>query len=241
MAKKRRRKKSGPAEVVHAPAPTNDPPRKQPEWWPRVRAAILVYFIVFSILSATPTPGQVTLDKINLPTNRAELNRWVKILGGWGIDVEPDALAQWYVDLARDLEHIKGYAVAPIGPFQHWTKTYQGWRLFGMPDERPFALQIVQVTKGERELLYYTGDDAHDWHDELFRFRRIRGCFNPGNLYAPGTYDGFAERVSEMVFEERPDADEVIVSMIQKHTTLPGKPKDPTTQERYVKRFQRPR
>ncbi|MEQ8280010.1 MAG: hypothetical protein RMA76_42705 [Deltaproteobacteria bacterium] len=237
MAKKRRRRKAGPsaAPVEGAPDPSS------PRWWPPLRAAILSFFIVFSVLSAVPTPGNVTMQKINLKTNRAELLRWVKILDGWGIEVEPDELAQWYVDLAKDLEGIKRTVVAPIGPVQAWTKTHQGWRLFGMPDERPFSLQIVASFGGERRVLYRTASDEHDWNDALFRFRRIRGSFNPGNLYAPGTYDGFARNVSAMVFEEFPDADEVIISMIQTHTTLPGKPKDPTAEERYVRTFTRPK
>ena len=108
-----------------------------------------------------------------------------------------------------------------------------------MPDERPFRLQVRVVEGGEERVLYRTASDEHTWNAGLFQFRRIRGCYNPGNLYAPGTYNGFARRVSELAFEAHPNADEVVVSMLQGHTTLPGAPPDTSVDERYVQRFAR--
>jgi hypothetical protein len=120
-----------------------------------------------------------------------------------------------------------------------YTQTSQGWRLFGMPDERPFALSVTAKTPSGDRLLYYSGRPEHDWQAGRLQFRRVRALFNPGNLHAPSTYAAFAKQLAIEAFAEVPDATEVVISLNQKRTTLPDEPKDDRVDVRYVQRFPR--
>jgi hypothetical protein len=61
--------------------------------------------------------------------------------------------------------------------------------------------------------------------------------YNPGSLGPPNTYDAFARRLSERIFEEKPELDQVTVLLEQRHTTLPGAPEDSKREEHYVQTF----
>jgi hypothetical protein len=216
--------------------------RKEPRRWPAwktVRAAIIAYFVAFNVLAAVPTPGDVNREKLSRPIARAELHRWVAILGSFGIDTEADALGQWYIDLAKSVESVRWTVLKPILWWMDFFATHQGWRLFGMPDERPYALQIYAVRRGEKELLYKSADLDHRWNASFLEYRRVRAVYNPGHSGPPTTYGGFGRRISEKVFDEMPDAGEVIVSVERSHTTLPGEPPDDTVEEQFPMVFER--
>lgn len=222
-----RRKKKTKA----APKPTSR--------WPAIRAAILSFFVVFNVLAAIPSPGWVTHHKLSTPTNQAELKRWVGILGDLGIQTEPRELAEWYVGFAGSWMRARGWLLTPIDAWMRWTMTSQGWRLFGMPDERPFALSIVAKTPSGDRLLYQSGDFDHEWQAGKLQFRRVRALFNPGNLHAPSTYTAFAKNIAREAFDEVPEATHVVITLLQFRTTLPGEPPDDSAKPRYVKTFSR--
>jgi hypothetical protein len=212
---------------------------KQNDRWPKIRAAIIAYFILFNLLAAIPTPGHISRETLERPINQAELVRWVRLFESIGIDTDPKSLGDWYLGFAASIERTRGWVVRPIDPWMAFTQTWQGWRLFGMPDERPYALKVAVRRGGKEEVIYQSGVPDKRWNASLFEYRRVRALYNPGNSGPPSTYAGFGSRISEQIFEEMPDVDRVVISLLQTHTTLPGEPPDPEIKESYPLQFPR--
>ncbi len=210
------------------------------EHWPKVRAAIIAYFVVFNVLAAVPAPGGVSRAMLEKPVNQAELKRWVTLLRSVGIDTDPKGLGEWYLGFAAGFDSAHAIAMKPIEDWMALTETWQGWRLFGMPDERPFALRVSVRRDGKEEILYQSGDPERRWGASFLEYRRVRALYNPGGSGPTSTYRGFGLRLSERIFEEMPDVDEVILVLLQGHTTLPGEPPDPEVRETYPLHFSRP-
>lgn len=207
--------------------------------WPAIRAAIIAFVVFFNVLAAVPTPGHVTKQRLNRPIARAELHRWVRFLGAFGIETDADGLADWYIGFSAGIEETKWKLLSPITWWMNLTKTHQGWRLFGMPDERPYALKVVGTSDGTEELLYQSGDFGHRYMADFFEFRRVRALYNPGSSGPPNTYRSFGRRVAERIFDSRPEVDEVKISVLRSHTTLPDEPQDPALVERWPMRIRR--
>jgi hypothetical protein len=117
------------------------------------------------------------------------------------------------------------------------TGTQQGWRLFAMPNERPHVLRVIGERKGKRRLLYETWSSERTFMGETLEFRRVRALYNPTSQGTPNTYEAFARRLSERVFEEKPELEAVTISFERRHTTLPDATPDPQREERFVQRF----
>jgi hypothetical protein len=221
---KRKRQKTAPPKI---------------DRWPQIRAAIIAYVVVFNVLAAIPTPGNITQETLDRPINRAELTRWVRLFRSVGIDTDEKSLGDWYLGFAKSMENARAWVVKPIDPWMQFTQTWQGWRLFGMPDERPYALKIAVLRKGESEVIYQSGDWDKRWNASLLEYRRVRALYNPGGSGPPNTYTGFGARISDQIFEEMPDVDRVTISHLQSHTTLPGEPPDPKVEEVHLIQFNR--
>ncbi len=209
------------------------------EHWPKLRAAIIAYFVLFDVLAAVPSPGNVTQEMLDRPITQAELRRWVNLFGAIGIETNPKSLGDWYIGFANGMERARAQVVKPIEWWMTYTQTWQGWRLFGMPDERPYALEIRVKRGAKDEVLYRSGDPDHRWNASFLEYRRVRAAYNPGNSGPPDTYRGFAIRVSDQIFEEMPDVDQVTFTLLQSHTTLPGEPPDPEVKSTYPMTFPR--
>jgi hypothetical protein len=213
--------------------------KHQPDRWPKIRAAIIAYFVLFNLIAAIPTPGHISRETLERPINQAELRRWVSLFESVGIDTDPQRLGDWYLGFAASIERTRWWIVRPIDWWMSLTQTWQGWRLFGMPDERPYALKVAVRRGGEQEVLYQSGVADRRWKASLFEYRRVRALYNPGNSGPPSTYAGFGSRISEQIFAEMPDVDLVVISLLQSHTTLPGEPPDPEIKEVFPLQFPR--
>jgi hypothetical protein len=195
--------------------------------------------VFFNIVAAIPSPGSITKETLNRPINRAELDRWVALFSAFGIDTNPEELGDWYIGFAADMVAAHAWAIKPIEPLMSLTQTWQGWRLFGMPDERPYALEIRVTRDGKDEVIYESGSPELRWNASLLEYRRVRAVYNPGHGGPPSTYRGFGKRISDQIFREMPDVDRVTISMLQTHTTLPGEPPDPAVSRTYPMTFSR--
>jgi hypothetical protein len=204
-----------------------------------VRAAVIAYFVVFSVLSALPSAGRASAERLERPVEQAELRRWARLFNGLGIATDPERLAAAYLPLAALLERVHGALILPIDWWQQLTDTRQTWRLFSMPHDRPSALKIVVSRGGQDELLYQSSDGEHDWGAGLLEYRRVRAAYKPSQAGPPGTYPGFAARLSERIFAELPEVERVTVSLVRSHTPLPGADADPSVEEFGVSTFAR--
>lgn len=205
----------------------------------RVRAALIAYFVLFNVLGALPSAGSPSPERLERPRERAELLRWSRLFDAVGLELQPERLKELYLVFAAGVEQVRAGLVSPIAWWMDLTQSHQSWRLFAMPHDRPSALEIVVDRKGEEELLYRSGDDEHGWGTGVLEYRRLRAAYKPSALGPPATYDGFARRISERIFDEQPDVDRVSVSLVRRHTTLPGKTPDPELERTSVVTFTR--
>lgn len=205
----------------------------------KLRALILCILIAFNVLGAYPTPGNVTEEKLREGTAKNELARWVKRLRALGFDTDAERLGRLYAGFAQGLNRVRDVVMAPVTPLMDFTGTQQGWRLFSLPNERPHVLRVVGERKGKRRVLYETWSDSKTLLGETLEFRRVRALYNPSSQGPPNTYDAFARRLSERIFELKPELDSVTVLLEQRHTTLPGERRDPKREERFVHVFKK--
>lgn len=187
-----------------------------------LRAAVITLVVFFSVLAAVPTPGNFRHETLKQPVVREQLLQWLRILNFLGSSVTEEELGDGYVKFAQGLNKVRGTLLKPYNVLSRITGTQQGWALFATPDTRPARL-VVRARIGKRfRVLYRSGDAEHD-HDAAFvEYRRVRALYNPGRSGPPPTYAGFAERLSDRVFEAFPEAREVTVSLEYNVITLPG-------------------
>jgi len=202
--------------------------------WKKFRALVLSALIVWNVIGAYPTPGDVTEEKLREGVAKKELDRWVARLRSFGFDTDAERLGRSYAGFANGLNAVRNVVMSPVQPFMDVTGTQQGWRLFALPNERPHVLRVTGQRRGKRRVLYETWSPSRTFLASTLEFRRIRALYNPSSSGPPNTYDAFAKRLSERVFELKPELDSVTISLERRHTTLPGEPEDTTREERFV-------
>ena len=193
--------------------------------------------IAYAVIGAYPTPGEITEEKLRDGTAKTELARWVKRLRSLGYDTDADRLGRAYVAFANGVNRGRDIVLSPVTPLLELTGTQQGWRLFAMPNERPHVLRVIGERKGKRRLLYETWNPEREFLKGTLEFRRVRALYNPTSQGTPNTYEGFARRLSERVFQEKPELEAVTILLERRHTTLPSDPPDPKREERFIQRF----
>ncbi len=205
--------------------------------WERPRAALIAYFVVFNVLAAVPSPGSASAERFERPQVKAELSRWVATLAAVGIDADPRALQSSYLSFCSAAERARTLALAPLAWWFELSKTGQGWQLFGIPRERPSALEVLVRRAGRDEVLYRSADAAHRWHADLIEYRRIRRAYSP--LTDERQYAALAERLSELAFAESADVESVSVSLLVRHTVEAGALPDRNIERVHVRSFSR--
>lgn len=216
------------------------PPTRSSSIWPKLRAAVITYFVFFNVLAAFPSTGGTSPDRFERPVLRAELERWTQFVRSLGFDIDSTRLARAYLRFAEVVEEVRGFALRPIAWWFELTQTAQSWRLFGTPRERPSALTITATDGSSDQLLYRSRDERHRWRAEILEYRRIRAAYTPVAGRPPAPYEGFVARIASEVFDERQDARKVTVSLVESHTTLPGQEPDLTTRQAHVMERRRP-
>jgi len=192
-----------------------------PTRWARARAALIAPVLLFNGLAALPTPGEPSLERLQRPFERAELERWTRLFVAVGIDTDPDRLARGYLAFSRWVEQARAVALTPIAGWMALTQTHQGWRLFGTPDRAVSALRVTVHAPAGDEVLYESGHPDRRWHAEFLEYRRIRAEYNPSRRGPPATYAAFAQRLSDEVFATRPDVGRVSVALVSRRVRLP--------------------
>lgn len=209
------------------------PDGPRPRNWSRARAALIAFVIFFNVLAALPTAGEPSLERLQRPFERAELQRWTQLLLSLGLNTDPDRLAQRYLTFSRWVEQARGVALMPIAGWMSFTQTHQGWRLFGTPDRAVSALRITAhvasssaASDGADLVLYESGHAERRWHADFLEYRRIRAEYNPSRRGPPETYAAFARRLSDEIFATRPEVSRVTVALIGTRVRLPHEAPD---------------
>ena len=218
----------------------------------QLRAAIIAYFVFFNLLAALPTLGTPSAERLERPFEQQELRRWVRLFAAFGVELQPEWLAQVYLRIASSLAEARAVALRPIEGWLTLTQTGQSWRLFGSPDEYRSVLRIsayssaasadgTPAAAAEREeVLYESGNPERRWNAPLLEYRRIRAAYNPSRAGPPGTYAGLGQRLSEQIFASLPHVARVRIVLDRSRIALPGEAPDPAHEEQYELEFSRP-
>ncbi|HWO12319.1 MAG TPA: hypothetical protein VNN80_22640 [Polyangiaceae bacterium] len=189
--------------------------------WARARAAVIAFLLFFNALAALPTPGEPSLERLQRPFEREELGRWAALFRSFGVDTDPDRLAQAYLAFSLWLEQARAVALSPIEGWMAFTLTHQGWRLFGTPERAVSALRVTAHGARGDEVLYESGDAARCWNAAFLEYRRIRADYNPSRRGPPPTYAAFGQRLSEEIFATMPHVMRVTVALVATRVRLP--------------------
>jgi len=200
---------------------------------------MIALVVFFSVLAAVPTPGNFTHETLKQPVVRDQLLQWLRILNFLGSSVTETELGDGYVAFAQGLNKVRGTLLKPYNTVSRITGTQQGWALFATPDTRPARL-VVRARIGKRfRVLYRSGDAEHDYAADFLEYRRVRALYNPGRSGPPPTYAGFAERLSQRIFDDFPDARSVTVSLEYNRITLPDEEEARDAEEAHKLSFER--
>ncbi len=205
-----------------------------------MRAALLALTVLVYGVAASPLPKSVKRSHFETPIAIEEVDRWVGILGGVGIDVTRKELSDGSYEVGRFFADVRRTL---LGPFKEWFRvsgTGQGWGLFTYPDSYPHQL-VIEVRKkgGTWRPVYAALDPDAGWRRSQLAYRRVRGVYD-GNTRKPGaSYTHFVAWVGGLALTDHPDADEARVGFIRTHSTMPHVTPDPERLARHHRVVQR--
>lgn len=191
-------------------------------WRAWLRAIFLTGLVVLSALSAVPTFGTASAERLQRPFEQAEIARWHALLRGLGLELSREQLVELYLGFASRMAEAQALVQAPLRWLTELTETRQAWTLFGTPNAFPPAFRLQAWDANGARVLYESGDPERRWQERLLGYRRVRASYNPSRAGPPHTYPGVCRRLSELVFAEQPEVERVRCSIMRRAVPLPG-------------------
>lgn len=184
-----------------------------------------------------PLPNMKLADLDNPQFRVHDIDLWFEWFGA-PVGMERDAFGV----LVRRLLWAQRQTVmglrAPFRPIFATLHVSQQWGLFAVVTEAPDRLVIEVRREGEWETLYRRLDGEHDWHDNVLKYRRLRGVWDGVRDEPKGTYKRMTDWVAGVIFAEQPDVDRVRVLLVKEKLKLPWVEPDPE-QTRRAERYHR--
>lgn len=207
---------------------------------PRLRAALITVLLLTQGMVALPLPRSVKREDFDQPVAREELQKWVDVAGGVGVQITREELADRFTAYGSSLGAMRKSMIAPMKPWLRLTGTGQSWGLFTYPDTFPHKLVIEARTGGSWETLYGGLDPDHRFLRNILIYRRVRGVYD-GNTGKPGpSWENFTRWAANRAFAEFRTIEEVRVRFLRFHTVPPGGAADPEVVPRHARVYQRP-
>jgi len=190
---------------------------------------------------AIPLPTKVSDNAFKGKYAQEELQRWSDILADVGVDIEPQDLGDRVIDFGQRFAGTKKAFLTPFRPVLRTTGTGQAWGLFTYPNVRPNRMHVSvrEDQSSEWRPIYVALSEEYDWHEQHFRYRKVRGVYDDNAFKVRASYDNFCHWVAGDVFEEMPEVLQVRVHMVQTNTTLPGEELDDSEKVRLVRVMKR--
>lgn len=207
-----------------------------PTRWASLRGVTLLVIVLVNICAAVPLPGPVTKSTLKDPTAQEEIARWVDLSRSVGYPLTTDEI-ETIALTSSDLTHsARRWAFTPLKPWFRYTQANQGWGLFAYPDTNPYRLEVFArgTPRDDWETVFASLDFEHHQYGGLLHFRRVRALYNPSRK-VNRHYNRFVDHLSERLFAEHPEWNEVRVRLVRTRTTLPGKPPNDSEQIRHVR------
>ena len=170
-----------------------------------------------------------------------ELRQWRELVNAFGVEISQDEFNEVLIDVSGKLVAPNKWIKGKLRPVLTATGTGQGWGLFVSPDTYPHRLIVEGRRDGEREfsLIYQRLNPEHNWWDERFRYRRLRGIYDGATSRPNRVYTNFCRWVAESAFTEHPGFEVVRVGFIRTHSVVPGRDRDTRNPRRLLRTFKR--
>jgi len=179
--------------------------------WPSIRAVLITLVLFFCVVEAAPLP---TLKKrhLNRQIAQDETDRWVSILGAFGVEVPREVLIQKVLKASRKSGKLQKRLIRPWRKFERPLGLSQRWGLFTFTDSYPGRL-VIEARRGDdgwSELYRAPHDDGSVLVD-LLHYRRVRGIWDDaGDRPYPGKlYNRWVTWLGGRIFELYPQVDAI--------------------------------
>ncbi len=191
--------------------------------WDDARAALLLGVIVVNAVAALPGFPGLRRANFDHPSARDELGRISAVGADWGIEFDPDTLADALYTAADTHRRARAAVLRPLRPWFVYTGTGQSWGLFTYPDRFPSRLVVQgRTADGPWERLFVAHDSNTAFDEGAFTYRRVRAVYDGHADRSDRTWERFCTWAALRVFVARPDVVEVRVSTLELHTREPG-------------------
>jgi hypothetical protein len=206
-----------------------------------VRAGLIFSLLMVQGVFAMPWFHEIRREAITRPEAKQELQQWRDVVATLGYDLPQD-------EFNAELIHISSMLAAPqlwlkrtLRPIMTATGTGQGWGLFAAPDTYPHRLIVEAKRPSEKhfELIYQRHDPEHDWWDERFRYRRLRGIYDGATSRPGAVYTNFCQWVATAALKEFSEYEVVRVGFIRTHSVVPGAERNTRNPRRLLRTFKR--
>ncbi|MEL6345802.1 MAG: hypothetical protein AAFV53_22015 [Myxococcota bacterium] len=199
-----------------------------------LRAVLLALVVGVNGLAALQLPARITDKDLQNPVVRDELTMWTDLIVGVGVPLSEDQLLQGVRLVSQTPHAIRKPILAPFRPLYRITWSWQGWGLFDTPDSRPHILRVEGRRDADWFILYDSANPDQRWMGATLHYRRVRALYAPGNR-KPRHWEPFVDWLAGVAFEDFPDLEEVRVTALRTHTTLPGEEPDLNRKPRFVR------
>ncbi len=192
--------------------------------WPHVVALYVLFHVSGTIISSAPSAdGVMKRSYWKDPTVQDEFAAWSQRLQGWGADIDAAELETRAWRMAESWARIHSIAKSPFRLYQHYTGTYQSWRMFVAPHRYPTRLHVdMRTVGGEWTPLYVRGSDAFTWRGyQLGHIRTRSVLFQYFWNRSPGDYDQFVRWLAARAAHDHPNAAEIRVRTYKFQTLSP--------------------
>jgi hypothetical protein len=143
--------------------------------WPAARAALIALAIGLALVDGCPVP-------------------------------ERQVVPAWATGLVDGLQEARTVARKPVAKIATDLDVFQRWILFRGASRKRFRLYVeARAADGDWQLLYRAGDPEHAAYEDLLKFRRIRGTYNPNGQNARSQYLAFAIWMTRRVLDDHPE------------------------------------
>lgn len=209
---------------MHWPAPS---PRAS------LRAALLAVALGVHGLAAFPSPKKISRAQFDHPVAVEEVDRWVEVLAGLGVETTRAAVVDGVVSIGGRAVAVRTAVLGPAQPVFMLTGTGQGWGLFAYPDSYPDRLVVDGLgADGQWRPLFRALEADHDFLAPQLSYRRVRGVYDGHTERPRQPYENLVQWIAAQALHADPALSAVRVLFERSHTLPPTAPQDPVVKRR---------
>ena len=115
-----------------------------------------------------------------------------------------DHTPAWEAGLLAPVRAVRRVVLAPVAWITPTVRVTQRFNVFQAADPERFRFEIEGQDRTGWHLIYRAGDAEHDAYDELLRYRRVIGAWEPIDA-PPAPYGAFGAWFARILFAAQPE------------------------------------